>query len=404
MFKYRHLFFLPSFYLFVTFSVAYSFYVIDVISWEHPPIELHIWSIITILFSFISILNHHFSFRNEINATAFKHNIQSNSLINWKAYILLILISFLGILGIIKYVLDYAKFAGAFGILMSVFIEDTGQLRTMADNVESWGTQVSYFSWIASFIIVYHIANKQLSKWWFFFLFIILVLNALFLDRTRPVWIIFTCSLSYFMATYYKYSRRTIVFVIASIALFFISIFIAIGSVLGKGADDEYFLNYGLPRWTQSFFSYLTSSFAYLGRLISYELPASYEPVRILYPIEKILAKSSLVNQPPSQILEFFSVPILTNVGTFLEPFFQDGARVFMALAIIIHTFLFDSLALKLMKNINVFGVICLATLCFINFIAFFVPRINSTATWFIFLMSYLLFLLDVYNKKKSTI
>lgn len=404
MFRFRHLFFLPSFYLFATFSVAYFFYVIDVINWEKPPVELHIWSIITILFSLISLLNHHLLFRNEINSAGFKQSIQSNSLINGKAYILLFAISFLGILGIVKYVLDYAKFAGAFGILMSVFIEDTGQLRTMADNVESLGTQVSYFSWIASFIIVYHIANNRLSKWWFLGLFIILILNALFLDRTRPVWIIFTCSLSYFMATYYKYSRRTIILVITSIALFFISIFIAIGFLLGKGADDEYFLNYGLPRWTQSVFSYLTSSFAYLGRLISYELPVAYEPVRIAYPIEKILAKFSLVNQPPSQILEFFTVPILTNVGTFLEPFFQDGGRIFMALAIIIHTFLFDLVALRLMKNINVFGVICVATLCFINFIAFFVPRINSTATWFIFLLSYLLFLLDAYNKKKSAI
>jgi len=400
MFKYRQLFFLPSFYLLLTFSVAYFFYLINVISWECPPIELHFWCIFIILMSLNSVLNFNKYFKKNINDSLFKYNIQKNFLHNRNSYFILFIITSLGIIGIVKYILDYAKFAGALGILLNVFIEDTGQLRTMADNVESWGTQLSYFSWISAFVIIYHIANKHLSKSWFITIILIVFLNAVFLDRTRPVWIIFTCALCYFITTYYHYSRKSIVYAIVGIACFFVSIFIAIGTALGKGADDEYFLNYDLPRWSQSFFIYLTSSFAYLGRLISYDLPSSYTPIRITYPVQKIFAKLNLVEQPPNQILEFFSVPYLTNVGTFLEPFFQDGGRLFMAFGILLHTFIFDYIAYRLMKNINLFSIISIATLCFINFIGFFVSRINSTSTWFIFLFCFVLFALDKYNKK----
>jgi hypothetical protein len=84
-------------------------------------------------------------------------------------------------------------------------------------------------------------------------------------------------------------------------------------------------------------------------------------------------------------VLEFFSVPILTNVGTFLEPFYQDGGRLFLIFGILIHTLLFDRIALFLMKRISIFSVISIATLCFINFIAFFVPKVTSASSWFIF-------------------
>ena len=177
--------------------------------------------------------------------------------------------------------------------------------------------------------------------------------------------------------------------------IFFISLFIAIGSLLGKGADDENYLTIGLPKWTQTIFLYLTSSFAYLGRLFAMDMPCDYYPARITYPLQKVLAKMQFADQPPNQILEFFSLPILTNVGSFLEPFFQDGGRVYLILGILIHTLLFDFLVLQLLRRPSVFSIITISTLCFTNFIAFFVPKITSTATWFIVLFAFLLWKSD---------
>ncbi len=392
MFNYRHLFFMPSFYLLSTFTCTYLLYLSGIIGWEQPPEELHFWCVSTILIAAISFLIFHKNINKEINAAEKKQEVNQPYLSGKIQWILLFSMLLLGALGIVKYVLDYSKFVGAFGILVSIFTEDTGQLRTMADNVESWGTQLSYFTWIAAFIIAMDMGSKKLSYRWGFLLFLIVLLNSIFLDRTRPVWIIFTCVLCFFMTRYHSFSRKNIVYILSAVILFFISLFVAIGSLLGKGADDENYLTVDLPKWTQSIFLYLTSSFAYLGRLIHMDMSVDYYPARITYPLQKFLAKAQWVDQPPSQILDFYHLPLITNVGTFLEPFFQDGGRVFLFLAIIIHTLLFDYWTLYLLKKrYSVFSIITISTLCFTNFIGFFVPKITSTATWFVILVAFLL-------------
>jgi hypothetical protein len=390
MFKLRHFFFLPSFYLLVTFTIAYILYLSDIIEWDKPPAELHFWCMVTILSAALSVSIYSGVTKNIINSPVFQDKLIASSMpVNLKRPLLLILL-LIGILGIGKYILDYSKFLGAFGIFYSFFVQDTGQLRTLAENVESVGTQLSYFTWFAAFIITAEIAAKKMNnKWWSVVIFIILI-NSIFLDRTRPVWLSFTCALIYFIITYYKYSRKAILTFMSSIAVFFISIFILIGALLGKGADDLNYTKFNLPPSIQPIFLYLTSSFAYLGRLLYLDASCDYSPVRITYPIQKILARANLTEQPPNQVLEFFILPILTNVGTFLEPFFQDGGRVFLFLGIILHTFIFDKVVLHLLSNISQMAVIVIATLCFIDFIGFFVPKISSTATWFILLFAYL--------------
>lgn len=391
MFKHRHLFFLPSFYLLITFSLAYFIYLLDVIKWERPPLELHYWCIITILTAFFSVAVHSHRCSVIINERSFKAKIKAPFIVGKVSFLIVLIGLAIGVLGIIKYILDYANFLGAFGIFYSFFTEDTGQLRSLAENVDSVGTQLSYFSWLAAFIITAEVAVKNIGKKWIFAIVGVVMLNSLFLDRTRPVWLIFTCALIYFLITYDSYSKKKIIYFISGICTFFISIFILIGSLLGKGADDVNYTKFNLPPSIQPLFLYLTSSFAYLGRLIYVDAPCNYSPARVTYPIQKVLLKFKLVDQPPNQILDFFTVPLLTNVGTFLEPFFQDGGRLFLVLGIILHTFIFDRVVLYLMKNISQMAVIAISTICFINFIAFFVPKITSTATWFILLFAYLL-------------
>lgn len=360
--------------------------------------ELHYWSIITILTALLSCIIHSKKCNAIINESNFKKNVNTPFLINNTRKFILAGILIIGLLGVVKYVLDYSKFLGAFGVFYSIFMEDTGQLRTLAENVESVGTQISYFSWLAAFILTIDIAAKNISKKYLFLVFFIILINSIFLDRTRPIWIIFTCALCYFITTYKLYSRKRIVYLISSIVVFFIGIFILIGSLLGKGSSDESYTKFNLPKEVQPFFLYLTSSFAYLGRLFYYDAPNDYLPVRVAYPVTKLMSKFGLADNPPNPILEFFTVPLLTNVGTFLEPFYQDGGRLFLIIAIILHTFIFDKMALYFMKKISPASIIAISTFCFINFIAFFVPKVTSPAVWFILFFCFLFTKMNSYK------
>jgi hypothetical protein len=176
-----------------------------------------------------------------------------------------------------------------------------------------------------------------------------------------------------------------------------------IGSLLGKGSSDESYTKFNLPKEVQPFFLYLTSSFAYLGRLFYYDAPNDYLPVRIAYPATKLMSKFNLAENPPNPILEFFTVPLLTNVGTFLEPFYQDGGRLFLFIGIVVHTFLFDKMAIYFMKRISPASIIAISTFCFINFIAFFVPKVTSPAVWLILFFCFVVTKLD-YSKGEKTL
>lgn len=396
---------MPSFYLLITFSVAYLLYLARIINWEKPPGELHFWCWVTILLALFSVISNIKRFGRVVNDKNFQQSIHSISYLSGKKnWFIFFAISAVGIFGIAKYLLDYSNYVGAIGILYSIFTEDAGQLRTMAENIESVGTQLSYFSWLSAFILIIDLSTRKISKWWFLGVVLIVVLNSIFLDRTRPIWLIFTCALCYFLVRYHLYQRKSIAYVVLGVASFFITIFIAIGNLLGKGSGDDNYMTVGFPIWTQPIFMYITCSFPYLGRLIYYDAPCYYMPERVMYPLQKILAKAHLVDQPPSQILEFFSVPLLTNVGSFLEPFYQDGGRVFLLFGILLHTIFFDQVSFYLMKRISVFSVIAISTLCFIDFIAFFVPKISSTATWVILLFSFILFLTDKIFEKDSKV
>jgi hypothetical protein len=74
MFRYRHLFFLPSFYLLLTFTASYILYVSDIINWEHPPFEIHFWSIAVILMALLSIKYNATACNEIINDPSFQTN------------------------------------------------------------------------------------------------------------------------------------------------------------------------------------------------------------------------------------------------------------------------------------------------------------------------------------------
>ena len=117
MFKYRHYFFMPSFYLFLTFSLAYTLYLTNVIAWETPPIELHFWCIITSLSAFMSMKINGKKFQLAINEIQLQQEIKKPFLTSNINKILFLSFTVIGILGILKYIMDYSSLLGAFSIL-----------------------------------------------------------------------------------------------------------------------------------------------------------------------------------------------------------------------------------------------------------------------------------------------
>ena len=164
MYNNRQLFFMPWFYLPVTFTLGYSLYAFRLINWESSPLELHFWACLTILTALLSLLLHFPRYRNIINLGSFSEKMKQLFLPGWKFYSIVAITGAIGIIGIIKYILDYSKLFGALDLLLMVFVEDTGKLRTLSNNVESVGVQLSYFSWIAAFLISINLSAKKIRK------------------------------------------------------------------------------------------------------------------------------------------------------------------------------------------------------------------------------------------------
>ncbi len=392
---------MPSFYLLSTMTVAYLLYLSGMIRYIPAPPALHVLILTTICCSLFSTLFFSPVFSREINSREplrFIHAAYARS-IPYRLFFWSLLL--LGMAGIFKYTLDYSRYLGGKGFFFILFFENSGEIRSLAENVTSIGTQLSYLTWIAAFLLAIDIGTGARKKRWIWLIGFIILINLVYVDRTRPVSIIFTAVLCYFAVAFPGISRRKISRAIIGLGIAALTLFVLIGLWLGKVSSQEY-TRAGLPPALQPVVLYTTSAFAYLGKEIEMDKPKDYKPVRITYPLQKILAGTGLVNEPPSQILEFYYVPVPTNVGTFLEPFYADGGIPYCILAILLHTFLFDILALFFLKNATRFTIMALATLCFTDFIAFFAVKITVLFTWIILASAFLSLLGKALGQKAS--
>lgn len=397
----RHLLLMPSFYLLCTFSVSYLLYLTGLIKYDRAPTELHILILLTILFSLVSTYFQAPYFSNFINHSRSFKFIQKKYSYSKEYNAVLLLLIVIGTLGILKYTIDYSNYLGGKGFFFILLFNDSGQVRSLAENVSSSGIQLSYLTWIAAFLISVDIGLQSKKKRWWFVVLLIIILNLVFVDRTRPVWILFTSIICYFSVAYRRIKKKQIVRTVITLGIFTISLFITIGAWLGKVSEQNY-TEAELPQSVQPLFLYATSAFAYLGKEIKLEKPKDYKPLRTIYPLQKILAGVKLTEEPPSQILDFYSVPVMANVGTFLLPFYKDGGFIYCLIAIFLHTFLFNFLALFFLKNATRLSLVALATLCFTDFIAFFVDKVASLPTWLFILGGLFSYLLEA-MKRSST-
>lgn len=379
--KYRYVLFMPSFYALVTFPIFHILYLLNVFPYEEKNIEAQIICFTATIFFLSSFLWNYSNYKKMVHQTETQRQ-QIFSNISYIIKFLLIVFLLIGILGCIKYIIDFSTYFGGYWIFFLLLVEDSAQIRIAQQFATSIGFQVTYFSWIAGSILFAEAALKNISRWYILIFILVLLLNILFIDRTRPITLIFTTLLFLFFIIQSKLSSKILqkAFVITLVSLF--AVYIALGEWIGKVSREDQYGKTIVPPMFQTAFLYGTSSFGYFNRIVNNNESGNYIPERSLYPFFKISSAFKLTSEPPEQINEFYYIPQDVNIGTFLEPLYRDGGWVFCLLGIILHSFLFDLLGLYFIKNSNRFALYALTILCFCNFFAFFSPKFNNIPIW----------------------
>lgn len=368
----KKLLLLPSTYGFLTYTVFGFMYIVGAFQYEN--IALETIGVILITSFFLGLGSYLFLYLFQLEEV--KMDVSSLSISSFT----LICFFLIGAYGIFKYVLDFSDFLGGYVLFFAYIIEGESMgIREAAQYTESFGTQLTYFGWIFFAIVVVHPSyRKSLSP----LLLLIFVGNLLYIDRTRPIWILFPTLLLMMIYNLNAITFKRVMLSVLLIPTILISIFNFIGDLIGKVSVEGRYGESFIPFALQNAFFYLTSGYAYLNRLILMESNVSYIPERILYPMFKLGSMVGILKEPPSQVIEFFYIPFPTNVGTFLEPYFQDGGYLYVFLGVIIHSLGLNFLSLFLLRSRRIIPVFVWANLCFVNLMANFTPKISSFPIW----------------------
>lgn len=383
--KFRILLFMPSFYGLLTFPFFYFLYLINIFPYEEKNLEAQIICIAVVLFFISSIF---FNFSNYSFLIKNRYVIKKEELRDHLPFTNTVLLLFflIGVIGSIKYILDFSSFFGGVWLFFFLLLNDSGQIRIAQETQASVGFQLSYFAWLSISMFVLNVRLKVLNGFYILLGMIAFVLNLFFIDRTRPLTILFTTLLILFFVSFDRFTSTSLkrIFLITGIML--VSVFVIIGEWIGKVAQDGEYGETFIPPVFQTAVLYGSSSFGYFNRIVENGENGDFTPLRSLYPAQKLFSAFKITKEPPAQINEFYYIPQPTNVGTFLEPLYRDGGIWFCLVGILLHSFLFDLAGMFFLKYINHFSLYALAVLCFINFFAFFSPKFNVLPVWiFIF-------------------
>jgi oligosaccharide repeat unit polymerase len=257
---------------------------------------------------------------------------------------------------------------------------------------ESIGIQLTYFGWIAIGITFFHIVKNEISKFWWIPIIITFFSNLLFIDRTRPIWILLIILYIYLCIFQTRIKFFVLVKRISYLIFFFFTLFILIGSIAGKTTDEKLYKGWDVSPNVQNIVFYLTSSYLYLDYIICNENP-NYEFDRTINPALKIFKILGVVdNEPSSLINEFHGQPYQTNVGSFLEPFFRDFGYLYMIFGIILHAFFLNFVAIFFLKQRDPYSLFLVSNICIIDLFSFFTPKLNNFPIWLFLFLGVLLF------------
>jgi oligosaccharide repeat unit polymerase len=373
------LFWIPSTYGFLGMLFTFSLYLIRLIEWDTLSVFTFAACVLAIAGFFVSSLFYMKYFWRLIDKrTAMWPDTMLPS-------VGLILVFYLvGIGGVAKYVLDYAAAMGGINAFVSSLLGQSVLIRAQAQLTQSIGTQLSYFGWIAIALTVLRFSvGRKVSLLLLLLLLVTFAGNLLWIDRTRPLTIVFMC-----IAVWLFSSRNlrigALIRAIVILVVIGVGGFLLIGIWTGKAAATSNI--YGItdvPTSVLNVYVYLTSGYPYLNRVFDAE-PISFSVQRSIYPLAKIFSMLRLGPEPPVHVLEFFYVPFPTNVGTFMEMYYKETGILGVLFGIFIYCFGLNYIALKLLSSGRPLAIVAWSLLCWISLFAFFTPKIAATETWLI--------------------
>lgn len=301
-----------------------------------------------------------------------------------------------GFIGLLKYYLDFSKYFGGLSAMFLTMGDDPLAIRALAAEDTSIGFQLSYFSWIAFFVGLRRVASNDKrfgridSIVVGLLCVLIFLLNLGFIDRTRPIWLLMVGFVAVASARQDMafFIRRNII----KLVLLIFVIFVGFSLLTGK---------YGSGGVVYTMIKYIIGGLPYLDSMINelqyhkYIEGGGFALYDTFYPIAKVLYKLGVVDINPTQILSFKSVPFMTNVGTFVQPFVTDGGVFFALLGVPLLVVIVDYIALMMLRKGSDLSLFVWANMIFMMSISFFVPKHNSSAVY-LFLCLYLL--VDMHN------
>jgi len=369
----------PSFYGLVMWVAAYLIYYYGPIPWNRPTASL--WIVFfTVAFCFLFSTLFSLYFLNRPAHTPPGWWLVRNS--RTTGFYFVMALHAVGFVGVGTYISDFGRSMGDIAQFQQAFVYQSYLIRQEAEGTTSYGFQISYIGWIAiGFSLLYQSPVLWKKRVLIVLSLIQLGSNLAFIDRTRPTWIVFT-SIMLLVITSRTLSLKRLSALIALAPVFIVALFILIGGWIGKTDFNEAFKSDEKASVLEGPIYYVSCGFAYLSWASDNIEPSPEIAQRTLYPLYRIWELFDRTKKPPSQIGDFVNVPLPTNVGTLIEPFIRDGGLLFAIAGAVLHSFGFDVLALILRRQGSPIGLFLLANLCFVNFIGFFTPKINTFPIW----------------------
>jgi len=373
---FSHLFKIPSFYGGVTWGTALLLYQIRLAQYEEDLLTS------TLIYLGILVLYPVSTFL--FLPTYRKVSIEKN--MNPPGYnrvfpAIILLLHGAGFFGLWLFLGRMMDLLGGGNLLWAAYTGNFETIRYESQFADTIGIQLGYFGWMAVGLTSYFVAGKQLSRKWLLLAILQWFCSFLYLDRIKPIWILFTYVLIGISARkdikFKEILRRILLFIVLGTTLFVV-IAILLGKVTTE-VDREVSI---LPPAVQSIYFYVTSGFGYFNKVVQHESPVEFFGERIFYPLFNLLSRFEVVKPPPSQILEYYWMPFPTNVGTFLEVFYREGGILFTLIGMLIYTFGLDALGLWFLRSTNPLARFAWANICYAAFLGFFTPLIITVPFW----------------------
>ena len=383
----------PSFYMWISWIFISILYLLE-------PIQLMELRKVTVLFIFYVIFLSMISslIFSKLYSDALRENIVKDN--NNDPITTFYIFSAAGLIGLYYFFVFASQSVGGITNYIAILISNPLEIRGLSIDELGGIVQLTYFSWLSlglGIVIILKNRVKLFQKILIYsIIFVDFTSNLLFIDRTRPAWLIVIASISIALISKNpkKSLKRFVTTAPPLIAILFIGFSILTGKLSSAGVQE-------------TFSEYMLGGFSYLNYLFANIVEFDYYPVRTFYPISKILESVTIVSDVPSQILYFYSVPFLTNIGTFIEPLYSDGGFAFLIMGIPLVIFFIDWFGLFALRAKSYYGAFIYANLVFCNLLSFFVAKFTSTPIYFfifIFLMSELMKRVSVSKKKSGQI